>query len=42
MRVLLIEDNEDDAQLIRETMTGPEWAAFDLEWVELLSTGNWR
>ncbi len=39
MRVLLIEDNEDDAQLIRETMTGPEWAAFDLEWVELLSTG---
>ncbi len=39
VRVLLIEDNEDDAQLIRETMTGPEWAAFDLEWVELLSTG---
>lgn len=39
MRVLLIEDNEDDAQLIREMLAGPEGGAFDLERVNLLSTG---
>ncbi len=39
MRVLLIEDNEDDAVLIREILTEVKGATFDLECADRLSTG---
>ena len=39
MRVLLIEDNEDDALLIRETLTEAAGAPFTLEWADRLSAG---
>ncbi len=39
MRVLLIDDNEDDVHLIREMMNGAEEATLDLECADRLSTG---
>lgn len=39
IKVLLIEDNEGDARLIRETLAGATSAAFDLVWADRLSTG---
>jgi len=39
MRVLLIEDNEDDAILIREMLAGKEDLGIKLEWVDRLSRG---
>ncbi|MGA9351794.1 MAG: response regulator [Anaerolineae bacterium] len=39
MRVLLIEDNEDDALIIREMLVKAKGAPFDLEWADRLSTG---
>ncbi|GMV50134.1 response regulator [Nitrospirales bacterium NOB] len=39
MRVLLIEDNEDDAQLIREALTEPSSQITGLAWADRLETG---
>ncbi len=39
MRVLLIEDNEDDACLIRELLMEKEDAGIQLEWADRLSSG---
>ncbi len=39
MHVLLIEDNETDAVLIREILAEAEGAIFDLEWADRLSAG---
>ena len=39
MRVLLIEDNEDDAYLIREMLLEKQAAGIHLEWVDRLSSG---
>jgi signal transduction histidine kinase len=39
MRVLLIEDNEDDALIIRETLNEIRGTPFDLEWANRLSIG---
>ena len=38
-KVLLIEDNEDDALLLREALNDVSGALFNLEWVNRLSTG---
>ena len=38
VNLLLIEDNEDDALLIRETLGEVKDAPFALEWVDRLST----
>jgi PAS domain S-box-containing protein len=42
MRVLLIEDNEDDACLIGETLTEPTVQDIELEWVDRLESGLTR
>ena len=42
MHVLLIEDNEDDAYLIGETLTERTVADIELEWVERLESGLTR
>ena len=42
MRVLLIEDNEDDACLIREVLAERSAAAIDVEWVDRLGSGLMR
>ncbi len=42
MRILLIEDNEDDACLIRETLLESADMAMDLEWVDRLEHGLTR
>ncbi len=42
MHVLLIEDNEDDAYLIGETLTERTAADIELEWVERLESGLTR
>jgi signal transduction histidine kinase len=42
MRVLLIEDNEDDACLIREALTDRNEAGFTLIWVDRLAAGLQR
>ncbi len=42
MRVLLIEDNEDDACLIGETLTERTAADIELEWVDRLGSGLTR
>jgi signal transduction histidine kinase len=42
MRVLLIEDNEDDACLVRETLTERTAPAINLEWVARLGSGLTR
>ena len=39
MRILLIEDNEDDMYLIRESLAEREEATFDLEWATSLERG---
>lgn len=39
MRILLIEDNEDDVQLVKENLVGEKEADFDLECAARLSTG---
>ena len=39
IRVLLIEDNEDDALIIREILAQATGAPFDLEWADRLATG---
>lgn len=39
MRVLLIEDNEDDAYLIREMLLEKQEAGIELEWVDCLNRG---
>lgn len=39
MHVLLIEDNEDDAELIREALTEHSSHAFTLHWADRLETG---
>ncbi len=42
MRILLIEDNEDDACLMRETLAERTAPAIDLEWVDRLGSGLTR
>jgi len=42
VKVLLIEDNPGDARLIREFLNDTGVDAYDVEWVELLSTGMER
>jgi len=42
MRALLIEDNEDDAYFIGETLTDPNAAKVELEWVDQLDSGLMR
>src|SRR5437868_2842289 len=42
MQVLLIEDNEDDAYLIGETLTERTAADIELEWVDRLESGLTR
>jgi signal transduction histidine kinase len=42
MRILLIEDNEDDACLMREALTECTAPAIDLEWVDRLGSGLTR
>src|SRR5207244_8635986 len=42
MHVLLIEDNEDDACIIREMLTEQTRAAIKLEWVDRLGNGLTR
>jgi signal transduction histidine kinase len=42
MRVLLIEDNEDDAHLIREMLSERQEVGIQLEWVDRLTTGLTR
>jgi len=42
MRILLIEDNEDDACLMRETLAERTALAIDLEWVDRLGSGLTR
>lgn len=39
MRILLIEDNKDDADLVRKTLAEQAAAAIDLEWVDQLGSG---
>ena len=39
MRILLIEDNEDDAQLIGEALAEKKETVFDLDWVDRLAKG---
>ena len=39
MRVLLIEDNEDDALIIRQVLVEARGAPFDLEWAHRLAAG---
>jgi len=39
IKLLLIEDNEDDALIIRETLRGAHGGRFDLEWAGRLSIG---
>ncbi|MGH7206263.1 MAG: response regulator [Nitrospiraceae bacterium] len=39
MRILLIEDNEDDVHLIREALAERNEAGFDLEWADRLGKG---
>lgn len=42
MRVLLIEDNEDDAHFIRETLAERKSAGIELEWADQLGKGLTR
>ncbi len=41
MRILLIEDNEDDVLTIREMLAEEKDATFDLELADCLGKGGW-